>query len=73
MTTLAEFEAMVNGHDLTYQYSDDGSVWRRGQNEYDKIVAATLLLPIEDVKRIWNAKCDRTLVASEAPRWHWKE
>lgn len=27
---IKEFEDMVNRHDLTYDYSDDGYVWRRG-------------------------------------------
>ena len=27
---IKEFEEMVNRHDLTYDYSDDGYVWRAG-------------------------------------------
>jgi len=70
--TLDEFEKLVNSHDLTYDYSDDGSVWRNGQAQYAKIMEASKLFPVEDVRRIWNAKCDKTLIADEAPRWYWK-
>lgn len=71
--TLKEFEKLVNGHDLTYSYSDDHSVWNNGNAQYKRIKEAAKEFPIEDVKRIWNAKCDRTLVASEAPNWYWKD
>lgn len=71
--TIEEFEKLVNDHDLTYNYSDDHSVWRNGNAQLKRIREAAKTLPIEDVKRIWNAKCDRTLVASEATNWYWKE
>ena len=59
---LKEFEDMVNRHDLTYDYSDDGSVWRAGLASENRIKAAAKLLPIEDVKRIWNAKVDKMFI-----------
>ena len=37
---LEEFAVMVNGHDLTYAYSDDGSVWRNGQYQENRIIEA---------------------------------
>jgi hypothetical protein len=70
---LEEFEAMVNSHDLTHAYSDDHAVWSNGNAQLKRIREAAKLFPIEDVKRIWNAKCDKTLVASEAPNWYWKD
>lgn len=35
--SLNEFWKMLRNHDWTYEYSDDGSVWRRGQKQYDEI------------------------------------
>lgn len=69
---IAEFEKLVNGHDLTHAYSDYYSVWSNGNSQLKRIRDAAKTLPIEDVKRIWNAKCDRTLIATEAPNWYWK-
>lgn len=34
---LAEFEKALRNHDWYYDYSDDGSVWRRGLAEADNI------------------------------------
>lgn len=69
---LKQFEDMVDRHDLTFDYSDDISVWRRGIAERDAIRAAAKELPPEDVERIWNAAADRKLVAEHAPRFYWK-
>lgn len=69
---LEEFEALVNDHDLTYDYSDDGSVWRNGQAQYNRIKDAAKLLPIEDVKRIWNAKVDKVLIERARENFYWK-
>lgn len=73
MSTLAAFEQMVERHDLTYSYSDDGESWRRGQAQFDAIIAAARHLPIDDVKRIWKAKCDSCLVAGAAPNFYWND
>lgn len=70
---LEEFEALVNSHDLTYDYSDDGSVWRAGQAQYAKIKEAAKTLPIEDVKRIWKAKVDKTLVEGARENFYWRD
>ena len=71
--SIDEFEKLVNGHDLTYAYSDDHSSWSNGNAQLKRIRDAAKVIPIEEVKRIWNAKCDRTLIASEAPNWYWKD
>ncbi len=70
---LDEFEKLVNGHDLTYDYSDDGSVWRNGQAQYARIKEAAKQFPIEDVKRIWNAKVDRTLIEGHRETFYWRD
>ena len=70
--TIEEFEKLVNGHDLTYDYSDDGSVWRNGQAQYARIKEAAKQFPIEDVKRIWNAKVDKTLIEGHREPFYWR-
>lgn len=70
---IKEFEEMVNRHDLTYDYSDDGSVWRAGLASENKIKAAAKQFPIEDVKRIWNAMVDKKLIEKARKPFYWKE
>lgn len=72
MTTLAEFKALVNGHDITYSYSDDSQVCRNGQVQYDRIREAAKSLPIDDVKRIWNAKVDSVLSEGYRELFYWR-
>lgn len=66
------FKEAVDRHDLTYEYSDDHSVWRRGSTELTNIKSMAQDLDPEFVRETWNAKCDRALIPSEAPRWYWK-
>lgn len=70
---IKEFEEMVNRHDLTYDYSDDGSVWRAGLASFNKIKAAAKQFPIEDVKRIWNEMVDKKLIKEARKPFYWKE
>jgi len=37
LPSLNEFWKKLRNHDWTYEYSDDGSVWRRGQQQFDEI------------------------------------
>lgn len=54
------FREMVRKHDVSYNYSDDHSVWKRGQAQYDKIVAyAKQNLTKEDASRIWNEEVSK--------------
>ena len=71
--TLEEFEAMVNRHDLTYDYSDDGSVWRRGLASENAIREAAKQFPKEDVARIWNAMVDNFLIEEARAPFYWKD
>lgn len=68
--TLEEFTLMVRTHDLTYAYSDDPSVYRRGRDSYDMIVEAAKQLPREDVVRIWNEEVNRRLF--DGSDFYWK-
>lgn len=76
MTSILElkkqFDEMVRGHDVTFEYSDDGSVWRRGQAQRDAIKALAKELPAEYVAEVWNKRMDEMFTAEEAPRWYWR-
>lgn len=70
--TIDEFKEMVRNHDLTYSYSDDGEVWRRGQARYDAICKAAKDLPPEEVERIWNAEVDHKLLEHARSTFYWR-
>lgn len=71
--TLDEFETMVKRHDLTYDYSDDGGVWRAGCASEKAIREAARQFSIEDVKRIWNAKVDTCLIEEARAPFYWRD
>ena len=59
--TEAEFEQMVRNHDLTFMYSDDGEIVRRGRESLRKIRQAAALLPEGVGVRIFNEHVDKSL------------
>lgn len=70
--TLEDFEQACKAHDLTYDYSDDHSVWLRGCASMARIQAAGKLFPKEDVERIWNAVVDTKLIESVRKQFYWQ-
>jgi hypothetical protein len=70
--TIEEFKTLVCRHDLTYEYSDDGSVWRRGREQRAKIEAAAKNFPREEVVKIWNAEVDRKLIPDAREQFYWR-
>ena len=75
MTTeelIEQFRVAVQNHDVTYDYSDDHQVWRRGGAQLAEINRLAALIPRETAVKIWNERMDKYFVASEAPRWYWK-
>lgn len=71
--TFEEFTSLVDQHDLTFAYSDDGAVWRSGQAELFRIREEARNFPREDVVRVWNAKVDRTLVERARANFYWND
>jgi len=69
---IALFQRLVNEHDVSYDYSDDPGVWRRGSSEKTRILQLAEELPEETVISIWNARMDRYFIPEEAPHWYWK-
>lgn len=70
--TEEEFRDMCVRHDLTYDYSDDHSVWTRGNASLAKIQAAAKQLPRETAVRIWNEVVDTKLIADARAQFYWK-
>lgn len=73
MATLEEFEAAVKNHDITFAYSDDFRWYERGRLSLANIRRMAKELPVEDVKRIWNANIDRQLAAAVRESFYWSE
>lgn len=46
---LSTFATALRRHDLTYEWSDDARIHRRGAAEYDELVRLAKDLPAEDV------------------------
>ena len=67
------FSAMCAAHDLTYSYSDDGNVWRQGDQEFQLIKKARQELGDSVAVPIWNAAVDKKLNAPYNTQYHWKE
>lgn len=69
---LEDFELMVKEHDLTYSYSDDGRVWRKGEAERSAIVEFSNLLPRDKVVEIWNKWVDRKIGEGYRDNFYWR-
>lgn len=72
ITTLEEFREACARHDLTYSYSDDGEVWRRGSANEDRIRKAAEKFPREDVERIWNEIVDQKMREDYCEQFYWR-
>lgn len=69
---LETFKQLVEQHDITYSYSDDASVWRRGHEQRERIAELAKQLPAEEVEAIWNAKVDRCLLPDYRQPFYWR-
>ena len=66
-----DFLKLCLSHDLTYDQSDDYSVFKRGLNEYEKILRLAKDLP--DVSpAIWNYAVDQQIAAPYRALYYWK-
>lgn len=62
MTTLEDVKRLIDGHDYWYSMSDDHSVWKRGQAQYDAIQRGINGLEGADgatAKQYWAEYCAR--------------
>jgi hypothetical protein len=69
----AYFTQLVGHHDITFQYSDDHSVWRKGQQERDVITHYANVIGKDVATKIWNDNIDASF-SDEAARkqFYWK-
>ena len=67
------FREMVELHDLTYDYSEDGRVWNRGFCEKGRIQEAMKQLDHDSCVEIWNAEVDRKLKPEFRKDYYWKK
>lgn len=59
--TLERLRDAIRTHDLTYQYSDYGPSWRRGEEQMCLIQKLAKLHP-EEANRLWKEKVDSTVI-----------
>lgn len=70
---LNQFREMCQNHDITYTYSDDGSVYRRGETQYKEIVEFSKSLSHEDAVKIWNEVVDKKFLHErDRADYRWK-
>ena len=56
-SSLVDYIAALKHHDWTFEYSDDGFMWRRGHDQL-KALQAYASLADKDFS-IWNANCPK--------------
>lgn len=71
MTEEAFFE-LAKRHDLTFEYSDDHSVWQRGCDSLAKVREAAKSLPPDVAARIWNSVVDTKMREGYRDQFYWK-
>jgi len=75
--SLDAFQKLVANHDITYSFSDDNRVWKRGRESMDKIHQMFQDLVKEDPAneekciKIWNDNIDKNLTGNR-DEWYWK-
>jgi hypothetical protein len=78
------FENLLKSHDWTFDFSDDHSVWTRGNEERERLRSIALTLGEHDSERVanlWNALCpmgfERSTESFEPkkvePKWRLRE
>lgn len=72
MNTEQTFRDLCKAHDLTYMYSDDGDVHRRGYARMDAIRAASKEIGQEAAERIWNEVVDSKMGERYRKEFYWK-
>lgn len=63
-TIVEQFETMCRQHDLTYEYSDDHSVWQRGSQSLAEVerFARENFEDKSEASAIWNRIVDEKLL-----------
>jgi hypothetical protein len=70
--TPESFREMVKRHDLTFDYSDDGEVWRSGNAALAAIREAAKSLERAAAVQIWNSVVDEKILSGHREHFYWK-
>lgn len=70
--TFEEWSTLVKHHDLTYSYSDDPSVYRRGRAVHDLILDQSRFFDPSEVARVWNQMVDSFLIPEARGPFYWQ-
>ena len=76
--SLEEFTRLVSQHDISYAFSDDHSVWSRGERAYSLICSMRDALIAQDANNesrcieIWNDNVRKKFVESVWKQFEWK-
>lgn len=57
--TWGEWLQLIDNHDLAYSMSENAKRYKDGSKQFMAILEAAQLFPHGDVRRAWNAMCDR--------------
>jgi len=67
------FTQLVKRHDITYNYSDDHNVWRKGQQQRDLIHSYAMKLDRKVATDIWNKNIDESFTHEDTrTQFYWK-
>jgi hypothetical protein len=66
-----EFKRLVEGHDLTYSYSDDNRYYEVGQAQRDAILKLAESFPPIEVEQVWNACVDLKIAEPYRAQFYW--
>lgn len=69
---VQKFRELCEAHDLTYTYSDDGSVYRRGEAQYKEILEFSKSIPRNLAVQVWNQTIEKKLREYDWDDYKWK-
>jgi hypothetical protein len=66
------FRELCEAHDMLYTWSDDGSVYRRGEAQYADIVKFSKTIPRNLAVQVWNQTVEKRLRQDMWEDYKWK-
>lgn len=69
---VKKFRELCEAHDLTYDFSDDSSVYSRGEQQYKEIVELSKQIPRNISRQIWNQTVEKKLLEHAWKDYKWQ-
>lgn len=66
------FRELCEAHDMLYTWSDDGSVYKRGEEQYADIVEFSKTIPRSVAVQVWNQTVEKKLRQDMWEDYKWK-